>query len=112
MALVQVLLPPDFEPAALDACRLLPLHLPHILRVLRVDLQAVECLLLDVISKVIKDSKIMAIFKSLLLSLDFELPSESHVLLSFIIDLSRFKQPLGLGFGLQSHKGALQGQTC
>lgn len=86
MSLVQILLLPELEPAALNACRLLLLHLSHILRVLSVDLQAVEGLLLDSISQVIKDSQIMAIFESLLLSLDFELPSESHVLLSFIID--------------------------
>jgi hypothetical protein len=86
VALVQVLLPPEFKPAALDACRLLFLHLSHILRVLSVDLQAVERLFLDATSKVVKDSQIMAIFESLLLSLNFELPLESHVLLSFIID--------------------------
>ena len=86
MALVKVLLPPEFEPAALDACRLLLLHLSHILRVLSVDLQAVESLLLDATSKVVKDSQIVAIFESLLLSLDLEQPPESHVLMSFIID--------------------------
>ena len=69
MNFMQILLSPYLKPSAFYAYSLLFLHFIHINRVLRIDFEAVECLLLDSAGKIVKDSQFLSVFESLLLSL-------------------------------------------
>ena len=98
MAFIDVFLAPDLEPSAFDAHSLLSLHLGHILRVLGVYLETVECLLLNARCQVIKNSQFLCLHESLLSSLDLEACTESQILLPFKVDRGCFEHAFGLRF--------------